>query len=394
MQPNIQILLYLGTTLIGDVNKYSNDRSLSESLKSEQTTATADQFSFSINWHQFQNFVATKFDDDPVTFLRVGKTRVVVIDNDIIRFSGFLASKPGRSGNGSEQFIILRFFEHFARLSGDIVSNPSDKKNPLRVFTDRPAHLYVQDLINEYMARAATAGETLNWIYGTVNTLGNKTVTYKDFQTVSKVLCDAMNNTTGAGKFDVVFRADPTNYSRQIIDILKPRGKDKNIIIKYPSDGVYKLWSSDYEIEETNDYASEVVVTGNGQVGDPAIGEMTANLSTKSNASFVSEYCYWRTYDTQSNLGSQTAVDDYANKLLSQLAFTLQVPKISLVGRPIAWGDATNEDNGLAIGDSFYFKEESDDGSDQSGQFRIIGMDTTWDKLGVATVKPTLMRIQ
>ena len=62
-----------------------------------------------------------------------------------------------------------------------------------------------------------------------------------------------------------------------------------------------------------------------------------------------------------------------------------------LVGRPIAWGQADNDNNGLALGDTFYFQEDSDDGSDHSGYYRIIGLDTSWDDNGVATVTPTLL---
>ena len=75
---------------------------------------------------------------------------------------------------------------------------------------------------------------------------------------------------------------------------------------------------------------------------------------------------------------------------LSQLDFNLETPHISLVGRPIAWGQADNDDNGLAIGDTFYFDERTEDGSDHSGYYRIIEMDTVWDDNGVATVTPTL----
>ena len=55
-------------------------------------------------------------------------------------------------------------------------------------------------------------------------------------------------------------------------------------------------------------------------------------------------------------------------------------------------GEEENEDNGLAIGDTFYFAEETDDASDHSGFYRIIGMETSYDDNGVATVTPTLKK--
>lgn len=388
-----QILLYLGETEIGDINKFAKNRFLSEGLKSEQDYATSDEFTFDVNWKQFKNMVAARFDEDPASFLRVGKTKVVFLVDGRVRFAGWMASRPARSGFGASQTLALKFYEHFARMSGDLVCSPTDRNSPVRVFTDRPGHLYVQDLINEYISRAAAAGEVLNWTFGDVDTLANKTITYKDFQSVSKALCDAMNNTTGTGKFDVVFRTDPEDYNHQIIDILAPRGINKNIIIKYPSDGVYALWSTDYETEETNEYASDVLVSGSGQVGDPATGENTAPLGTASNTDFVAEYCYWRTYESQSSYSTVDAVNGYAAKLLSQRNFAQQNPILRLTGRPIAWGDAENEDNGLAIGDSFYFQESNDDGTDQSGTFRIIGFETSWDENGVETVEPNLKRV-
>ena len=386
-----RLLLYLGDTLIGDINKFAKNRHLVESLKSESDNATADTFTFSINWKQYQEFVSKYFDDEPSSMLKVGKTRVVFETDGYVRFAGYLAARPARSGLGAEQDLALTFYEHFARLSGDLVCDPLDNTSPMRTFTTVRADVYAQALINEFLSRASTAGETLNWTFGTVDTLGFKTITYKDFQTVAKALCDSMNNTQGAGKFDIVFRLDPSDYTHVIIDILKPRGTSKNIIIRYPSDGVYKLWANSYSIDETNEYASDVLIAGNGQVGDSDNGEQTAKIGTASNPDFVNDYCYFRVYETASNLYSQTAVDQYANTRLSQLDFGLETPHISLIGRPIAWGQASNMDNGLAVGDSFYFKEETDDGSDNSGYYRIIALDTSWDDNGVATVTPTLM---
>lgn len=387
-----RLLLYIGDTLLGDINKYAKNRHLTETLKSEAENANADTFTFDINWKQYQEFVNKYFDDEPANLLRVGKTRVVFEIDGFPRFAGYLAARPARTGLGAEQTLSLTFYEHFARLSGDLVCDPTNPLSPMKTFTNVQAHLYVQTLINEFLARAAAAGETLNWTYGTVDTLRNKTITYKSFPTVAKALCDAMNNVEGAGKFDVVFRVDPSDYTHVLIDILKPRGKDKNIIIRYPSDGVYKLWASDYSIQETNQYASDILIAGNGQVGDPSTGEQTANMGVASNASFVQDYCYWRAYETASNLYSQNAVDNFAQTRLSQLAFGLETPQISLVGRPIAWGQASNEDNGLALGDTFYFEENTDDGADYSGYYRIIGLDSSWDDNGVATVTPTLLR--
>lgn len=385
-----RLLLYIGDTLLGDINKFAKNRHLTESLKSESDNATADTFTFDINWKQYQEYVSKYFDDEPANLLRVGKTRVVFETDGYVRFAGFLAARPARSGIGAEQTLSLTFYEYFARLSGDLVCDAANPNSPMRTFTEVRADVYAQALINEFLARASAAGETLNWTYGTVDTLGNKTIVYKDFQTVAKALCDAMNNVEGAGQFDIVFRTDPDDYTHQIIDILKPRGTDKNIIIKYPADGVYKLWASDYSIQETNQYASDVLIAGNGQVGDDANGEQTAKIGTANDPDFVANYCYWRTYETASNLYSQNAVDQFAMTRLSQLDFGSETPQISLVGRPIEWGNAANMNNGLAIGDTFYFDEQTDDGFDNSGFYRIIGMDTAWDDNDVATVTPTL----
>lgn len=386
-----RLLLYLGDTLLGDINKYAKNRHLTETLKSEAENATADMFTFDINWKQYQAFVTKYFDDDPASLLRVGKTRVVWETDGYVRFAGFLAARPARSGLGAEQTLSLTFYEYFARLSGDVVCDPTNLTSPMRVFTNVRADDYAKSLINEFLARAQAAGENLNWEFGTVDRLAVKSITYKDFQTVSKALCDAMNNVEGAGKFDIVFRTDPEDYTHILIDILKPRGRDKNIVIKYPADGVYKMWASDYSIDETNEYASDVIVAGNGQVGDVSTGEQTAKIGTAHSAGFVTEYCYWRTYETASNLYSQNAVDQHAVTRLAQLDFNLETPKITLVGRPIAWGQAENEDNGLALGDTFYFDESTDDDSDHSGYYRIIALDTTYDDNGVATVTPTLL---
>lgn len=382
-----KLLFYIGDTLIGDINYIAKNRHLHETLKSEASSPTADTFSFSVNWTLFQRFVGIYTDDNPSSLLKVGKTRIVFETDGFVRFAGWLASKPARSGAGSAQELTLTFYEYFARLSGDLVCSSLNPNDPYVAFTDRPAHLYVQDLIDLFKAHALDAGEVLNWSYGTVDTLAKKTKVYEDFQTISKALCDAMNNVTGAGKFDIVFRTDTSDYTHQIIDILKPRGTKKNIIIKYPGDGIYKLWASDFSVQETNDFASHILVAGNGQVGSVSSGEQTAKLGTAENNLFAQDYCYFRRYETRSDLESQDAVDSAAQTELANRSFASETPEIRLVGVPIAWGDAQN---GLALGDSFYFEEATDDLENNSGWFRIIELDQTWDDNGVSTVTPKL----
>lgn len=385
-----RLLFYFENTLIGDINKFAKSRHLEETLKSEATSASADTFTFSMNWKIFQDFIARRVEGNPADFLKVGKTRIVFETNGFVRFAGFLASRPARSGIGVTQELSLTFYEYFARLSGDLVCDASNPTDPYVRF-EKPAHEYVKDLVNLFIQHATQAGETIDWDFGTVNTLAQKDKTYKDFQTISKALCDAMNNVTGAGKFDVVFRTDKDDYTHQFIDILKPRGAKKQITIRFPADGVYKLWASDFSVEETNDYASHILVAGNGQVGDVDEGEQTANIGTAEDLDFAKEYCYWRQYITRSDLESQNAVDSAAQTELAQRAFNKETPSIQLVGRPIAWGNASDFDNGLAIGDTFYFSEEANDLDDNSGWYRIIAMTTDWDDNGVQTVTPTLI---
>lgn len=385
-----KLLFYIGDTLIGDINRIAKNRHLHETLKSEASNPTADTFSFSINWTLFQRFIAIYTNDNASSLLKVGKTRVVFETDGYVRFAGWLASKPARSGTGSAQELTLNFYEYFARLSGDLVCSSLNPNDPYVAFSNRPAHLYVEDLIDLFKAHALNAGEVINWSYGTVNVLANKTRTYEDFQTISKALCDAMNNVTGAGKFDVVFRTDTSDYTHQIIDILKPRGQKKNIIIKYPGDGIYKLWASDFSVQETNDFASNVLVAGNGQVGSVSSGEQTAKLGTASDNLFAQDYCYYRRYVTRSDLESQDAVDSAAQTELANRSFASETPEIRVVGAPIAWGEASNLSSGLALGDSFYFDEQADDLENNSGYYRIIEIDQTWDDNGVSTVTPKL----
>lgn len=387
-----KLLLYYDNQLIGDFNKYAKERKLSETLKSEASSASADNFSFRINWLLFQRYIQKrKLAQDPSELLKVGKTKIVFIENDFIRFAGYLASRPARSGVGSRQYLELSFYEYFARLGGDLVCSSSNMNDPAVRFEDRPAHLFVQDLINLFIAHATDAGETLDWTFGTVDTLASKTKTYKDFQTIAKALCDAMNNVQGAGKFDVVTRIDPEDHNHVIIDILKPRGTRKEIVIRYPGDGVYKLWAKDFSVEETNDYASHILVAGNGQVGDVNEGEQTASIGTAESSEFVQNYFYYRQYITRSDLESQDAVDQAATTELANRAFSRETPNLSFRGIPIEWGNEENANNGLALGDIFYFSEETDDLGDNSGYYRIIAIEESWDNNGVATVTPTLL---
>lgn len=382
-----ELLFYFGDTLLGDINQYAKNRHFTETLKSEATDPTADVFTFEINWRLFQRFIAKKTNDPASTFLRVGKTRVIFKCGNYVRFGGWLAAKPARSGAGAEQNLQLTFYEYFARLSGDLVCNPSNPNDPAVEFNEA-AHLYVKDLIGAFLDHATAAGETLDWSYGTVATLATKQKKYNDFQTTAKALCDAMNNVTGAGKFDVVIRPDPEDYTHQIIDILKPRGSAKSITIRFPSDGVHKLWANSFSIEETNDFASHVIVAGNGQVGSVAEGEQTANIGTAESAEFVAENCYYRQYVTRSDLESQNAVDAAADTELEARSFVKETPNLELVGVPINWGDAAT---GLALGDTFYFDEQTDDLEDNSGYYRITKIESSWDDNGVETVNLKLI---
>ena len=71
----MKILLYLDRVLIADVNTIAKNRKLEESLKSEQTSATSDQFSFEMNWLQFKHLAEKRFDEDPMSLLRIGGWR-------------------------------------------------------------------------------------------------------------------------------------------------------------------------------------------------------------------------------------------------------------------------------------------------------------------------------
>ena len=388
-----RLLLYYGNTLVGDINKFAKNRRLEETLKSEASQPTADSFSFSINWKLFSDFVKTRFDDPPETFLKVLKTRVVFEVGGLPRFAGFLSARPAREGLGNDQSLTLTFYEHFARLSGDVVCDPLDPTSPMRSFENVRADVFVETLVGEFLDRAEAAGDALDWEMGNVDRLANKTITYKDFPTIAKALCDAMNNVEGAGKFDVVVRPDPEDYSAFLVDVLKPRGRRKNVVIQYPGDGVYKLWASGYSVAENNEFASEIIVAGSGQVGDTEEGEQTAKIGTATNATFAANYGYYKIYEPASNLYSQDAVDQHAATRIEQLDIRQETPELQLVGRPIAWGDADNLDNGLAVGDTFYFSEETDDGGDRSGYYRIIAMTTTYDDNGVETVNPTLKAV-
>lgn len=382
-----ELLLYFGDTLLGDINKYAKNRHLTEALKSEASEPSADTFTFEINWRLFQRFIARKFTEPASSFLKVGKTRIVFKCDDYVRFGGWLAAKPARSGSGAEQNLQLTFYEYFARLSGDLVCNPSNPSDPAVSFNEA-AHLYVKDLIDGFISHAATAGETVDWSYGTVDTLSNKQKSYNDFQTISKALCDAMNNVSGAGKFDVVIRTDPEDYTHQLVDILKPRGSYKSIVVRFPSDGVHKIWASGFSVEETNDFASHIIIAGNGQVGSVEEGEQTAHIGVAQNLDFVDENCYYRQYIARSDLESQNAVNAAAETELDARSFAQETPDLQLVGVPIRWGDNAN---GLAIGDIFYFAENTDDLEDNSGYYRIIGIDSSWDDNGVESVSLNLL---
>ena len=48
-----RLLLYLGDALIGDVNKFSKNRHLTETLKSEASSPSADTFTFEMSWKKF-----------------------------------------------------------------------------------------------------------------------------------------------------------------------------------------------------------------------------------------------------------------------------------------------------------------------------------------------------
>lgn len=391
---NIQTILYLGNQEVGDINKYAKNRHVEEVLMSEQNngSATTPLMTFDISRKALAEFLARRFDDPVDTFIRVGKLRVVFIVNGFVAFFGYLAKKPQKSGMGDDMTYSLTFFNDFARLSGDLVCATNDETNPYRRFDNRPAHLFVQDLINDFKKHADSRGEVLNWSYGHVDTLANKSIEYSDFQTVSKALCDAMNNTTGAAKFDVVFRLDPNDYTHDIIDILAPRGKEKNIIIQYPADGVYKLFSNTMEFEEESEYASDILSYGTGDLGDKAKGELTAPIATASNNEFVQEYFYYKVA-VSSNLKESDNNQQYATKTLAQMNFAKQSPSIKLQGRPISWFNNDNEDNGLGLGDTFTFLDSSNNGSDDSGKFRITALSVDWDDNGVATATPTLQRV-
>ena len=373
----VNIDYYIGDTYIGDVSRLATGKKATFALKSEG--GGLDSFSFTINWQALKSFLIDRGYSETAPALRMFKANIKVTVDGADYFSGYLSEDPARTLDANlSPTLSLTFDEHLGRLNGDYI-------RPTRAgFTATATNTIVRTLINEAIARANAQGDhSMNFTFGTVNTLAKKTVKFEGYKPTLEAIFDMGNNIEGAGRFDLVC------HSNKRIDILQPRGTTKGITFKYPSDGVYRNWASSYNTEASSLAGSRVIFVGSGEIGATA-STTTAVISTAQDDTFAAEYGYYELYRQDSGYTTQTRVDEAAATVLSDAVNRRLVPKLKLIGRDIIWRGTG--DNALDVGDSFTFVESIDDAADTSGIFRIKQMDCSFDEQDVQTVELTLLR--
>lgn len=368
-----EVDLYLADEYIGNV------RQLAVGLKwtRKRTQAGVDSISFSINDVTFAAWLDGRTQRTIDQVLRPYALECQIKRNGEAMVSGYLATKPGYSPNGTSATLTLQFDGYLNYLAG-IYEPPT----PTR--TGKLSDILV-GYITEAEARATKAGKPFGIKAGKIDTLATITQTFDSYKSLKEFITDRCDNTSGAGKFDVYFHDDKT------YDIIADKnfGRVREYTIQYPArpSGVSALSISAGEV---SGFASKVIVVGEGSTNADE-QDATAITSEATNSQAVNGYAYVEQLVQLSSISDQQTLDTRAQSELAELAAPNWEPQLSLSGVQIAPGQG----NGVKIwiGDTVTIKNDEDMLGATNGKFRVMELEVAVSATDSETITPKLERI-
>ena len=198
-----EVRLYLNGNLIGDI------RPLAQSLawSRRRTKVGADSIDFVLNDKLFNEWCEAR----STTINELLKPLALecrVLRNGVELLGGFLATMPAYQPLQTSANLNMHFDGFLNLLAGFYIRDMSTNL-PLGMISG-PAGELVSQMIQMGDGVASDAGKAWGFSEGTIGELASITHTFDNYKTVKDWICDRCDNQTGAGPFDVYFRADKT----------------------------------------------------------------------------------------------------------------------------------------------------------------------------------------
>ena len=341
---NYEVNLYLNGNLIGDC------RSLAQNLNwvRRRTKVGADSIDFTINDVLFNKWCLERnlsIND----LLKPLALECRIVRNGTELVGGFLATMPSYSPLNASANLSLRFDGFLNLLAGVYIRNTSNNL-------------------------------PLGTISGAAGTL------IKNMITLANWICERCDNQTGAGPFDVYFRADKTydiyaskNFGNVITDW----------VAFYPT-LLNNTSATSISAAEVADFASAVFGIGSGEVSADST-KNTALIRYTRNVDAVAEFGYMETLYQESSISTGSVLLGNINAKLERTANPIWQPQITLHGKQVAPVPAGS--NKIWIGDTITINNSADLTGMTNGAFRVNELAVAVSASGDETITPVLERV-
>ncbi len=370
---NYQVVLRIDGTYLGDVRSLANNLSWTKC----RTFVGVDSISFTLNdelfnlWCQARN---TSIDQ----VLKPMALECRIVRNGVELLGGYLATMPSYQPNQVSANLTLQFDGWFNYLGG--VYMP-----PVGTQSGRMGAL-VQKWITYADNKAKSAGKAFGFVVGDIQSLANVEYTFDNYKLIKDAISDRCDNTTGAGKFEVVWHADRTydvvadaNFGEVISDY----------IVYYPT-RLNGVSATSISAPEASGFYSHVIGLGAGEVSSNA-DENTAITYTEGDTDFVKEYGYAEELLQNSEISVMTTLQ---NKVKSELARVIDLrwsPEITLIGKQVT--PVPSGSGRIWIGDTITIANNLDRTGMTNGAFRVKQLDVSVSATDAETIRPTLERV-
>lgn len=368
-----RVELRLDGTLIGDV------RSLAQNLTwtRRRTRVGVDSISFTLNDVLFADWCRQK-NTTIEDLLKPYALDCRIVRNGVDIVGGYLATLPAYQPNQTSANLAMQFDGYQNFLSGVYIHPTATQSGAMGTL--------VKNWIEMADSRAEDAGKAFGFTAGTISSMASVEQTFDNYITVKDAIANRCDNTSGAGEFDVYWRANRT------FDVIKDADFGDVItdyIVYYPM-RLSGVSAASITAPEASGFVSTVIGLGAGEVSSNP-DENTVITSTATDDDFVAEYGYREELIQDSSISVQSTLD---RKVSTQLAIDSDViwsPQITLLGRQVA--PVPTGDGKIWIGDTITISNSQDMTGMTSGSFRVNELKVAISAAGAETITPTLERV-
>lgn len=371
--PKYKVELRINGTLIGDVRKLAQDLTWVR----RRTKVGVDEIDFTLNDMLFDEWCRER-NTTLATLLKPYALDCRIVRNGVPIVGGYLATVPQYQPNGTSANLSMKFDGYMNFLAG-VYHYPTGTEN------GRMGAL-IENWITMADERAADAGKAFGFTSGNIDIMPVVEYTFDNYKTIKDAIAERSDNISGAGPFDVYFRADRT------YDIYRDDNFGDIITaytIQYPTK-LNGVSATSISAAEVSGFASTVIGIGAGEVSSNE-AENTAITSVQTNSEAVAEYGYCETTLQESSISVQQTLDNNVEAELANVSNPIWTPQTVLSGRQIE--PTPTGDKKIWIGDTVALNNTEDLTGQTSGSFRVNELSVSVGATGAETITPTWERV-